>query len=57
MRTEWNTFTPGVWQHKSLSEKHPEKLQPLQGDDPNLEGLQKNRGSMESRYGAICQER
>ena len=57
MRTEWNTFTPGVWQHEiNVRDFIQKNYTPYDGDDAFLEGPTKNyRGSLESGNGALCQ--
>lgn len=39
MRTEWNTFTPGVWQHEiNVRDFIQKNYTPYDGDDAFLEG-------------------
>ena len=43
MRTEWNTFTPGVWQHEiNVRDFIQKNYTPYDGDDAFLEGPTKN---------------
>ena len=43
MRTEWNTFTPGVWQREiNVRDFIQKNYTPYDGDDAFLEGPTKN---------------
>ena len=43
MRTEWNTFTPGVWQHEiNVRDFIQKNYTPYDGDDAFLEGPTKS---------------
>ena len=55
MRTEWNTFTPGVWQHEiNVRDFIQKNYTPYTGDESFLQPPTARTEKMLEKYEALC---